>query len=56
MSIVVAIFFIGCITIVGFIGMALYLAFKPEQDNKKWIAPENQDRIRKYRMYRGKAL
>jgi uncharacterized protein YneF (UPF0154 family) len=56
MSIVVAIFFIGCLTILAFIALALFVAFKPEKENKKWIAPENKDRIRKYRMYRGKAL
>jgi uncharacterized protein YneF (UPF0154 family) len=56
MSIVIAIFFIGCLTLLAFIALALFVAFKPEKENKKWIAPENQDRIRKYRMYRGKAL
>jgi hypothetical protein len=56
MSIVVAIFFIGCLAILAFIALALFVAFTPEKENKTWIAPENQDRIRKYRMYRGKAL
>jgi uncharacterized protein YneF (UPF0154 family) len=56
MSIVIAIFFIGCLAILAFIALALFVAFTPEKENKKWIAPENQDRIRKYRMYRGKAL
>jgi uncharacterized protein YneF (UPF0154 family) len=56
MSIVVAIFFIGCLTILAFIALALFVAFKPEKENKTWIAPENKDRVRIYRMYRGKAL
>jgi hypothetical protein len=56
MSIVIAIFFIGCLTILAFIALALYVAFTPDKEEKIWIAPENKDRIRKYRMYRGKAL
>lgn len=54
MSIVLAIFVIGCLTILGFIALVIYVAFFMEaNEDKKWIAPENKERIRKYRMYRG---
>lgn len=55
MSIILAIFVIGCLTVLAFIGMIIYMAFfMKEKPQQKWIAPETK--IRKYNMYRGKAL
>jgi hypothetical protein len=55
MSVVFAIFVIGCLTILGFIALMIYAAFfMKEKEEQKWIAPDKK--IRKYNMYRGKAL
>lgn len=57
MSIVLAIFFIGCLTIIGFIALMLYIAFiHPKKEPRTWtpVEPLTKQFQQRKRMYRGR--